>query len=47
MTEKSEKNSHCNTVCHSVEIAEILSNTFPQKFRESNGLTGLAKEITK
>ena len=29
---------------HSVEIAEILSHTFLQKFRESNGFT---KEITK
>ena len=28
----------------SVEIAEILSHTFQQKFRESNGFT---KEITK
>ena len=29
---------------HSVETAEILSHTFSQKFRESNGFT---KEITK
>ena len=29
---------------HSVENSEILSHTFSQKFRESNGLT---KEITK
>ena len=29
---------------HSVEIAEIHSHTFSQKFRESNGFT---EEITK
>ena len=29
---------------HSVDIAEILSHTFLQKFRENNGFT---KEITK
>ena len=29
---------------HNVEIAEILSHTFFEKFRKSNGLT---KEITK
>ena len=37
------KISRSSTQCHSLEIAEILSHTFSQKFRESNGFT---KEIT-